>query len=73
MATMPTATPMASTGPRLWVERRSAAVSVSSATMTVHPLAMMAGPARRSAVAIAGWRRSWRRSSSRYRATISSA
>ncbi len=73
MENMPIATPMASTGPRLLVEFSSAAVRVSSATMTVAALAMIAGPARRSASAIAGWRRSWRRSSSRYRATISSA
>jgi len=73
MTNMPTATPMASTGPRALVEFSSATDSVSSARMTVAALAMMAGPARRSAVAIAGWRRSWRRSSSRYRATISSA
>ena len=73
MATMPTATPMASTGPRLLVAFSSAADRVSSATMTVEPLAMIAGPARRSASAIAAWRRSCRRSSSRYRATMSSA
>ena len=65
MASMPTATPIASTGPRLLVEFSSATDSVSSATMTVLPLAMIAGPARRSASAIAAWRRSWRRSSSR--------
>ena len=50
---MPTATPIASTGPRLFVEFSSAANSVSSARMTAQPLAMMAGPARRSASAIA--------------------
>ena len=54
MTNMPTATPMASTGPRLLVEFSSATDSVSSATTTVAALAMMAGPARRSAVAIAG-------------------
>jgi hypothetical protein len=47
------------------VEPSSANDSISSAMMTVLPLAMIAGPARRSAVAIAGCRRSWRRSSSR--------
>ena len=54
MTNMPTATPIASTGPRLLVEFRSAAVSVSSASTTVAALAIIAGPARRSAVAIAG-------------------
>ena len=56
MASMPTATPMASTGPRLLVAFSSATDSVSSATMTVEPLAMMAGPARRSASVMAGRR-----------------
>ena len=65
MTNMPTATPIASTGPRSFVEFRSAANSVSSAKMTVLALAMIAGPARSSASAIAGCRRSWRRSSSR--------
>jgi hypothetical protein len=53
ITTMPTATPMASTGPRLLVEFSSAADRVSSASTTVVPLAMIAGPARRSASAIA--------------------
>ena len=43
MTNMPTATPMASTGPRLLVEFSSATDSVSSATTTVAALAMMAG------------------------------
>jgi hypothetical protein len=41
--------------------------------MTVTPLAMMAGPARRSAIAMASCRSAWRRSSSRYLAVSSSA
>ena len=53
MTIKPTATPTASTGPRLLVEFTSAADSVSIAAMTVAALAMIAGPACRSAVAIA--------------------
>jgi hypothetical protein len=65
MTTMPTATPIASTGPRSFVEVSSAAYNVNNAMTTVLALAMIAGPARISASAIAGCRRSWRRSSSR--------
>ena len=53
MTSMLTATPIASTGPRSLVEFSSATSSVSSAMITVDPLAMIAGPARRSASAIA--------------------
>jgi hypothetical protein len=68
-----TATPMASTGPRLLVEFSSANDSVSRLRITVPALAMMAGPARRMASAMASCRSSWRRSSSRYRAVSNSA
>ena len=68
-----TATPMASTGPRLLVEFSSANDSVSSPRITVPALAMMAGPARRRASAMASCRSSCRRSSSRYRAVSSRA
>ena len=49
METSATPTPMASTGPRLLVEFSSATDSVSRARITVPALAIMAGPARRSA------------------------
>jgi hypothetical protein len=65
MAHNPTATPIAITGPRLLVELSSATSRVSRLRITVNPLAMIAGAARPSAVAIASWRSSWRRSSSR--------
>ena len=58
IAAKATTMPMASTGPRLAVELSSAIVSVSRLTMTVPALAMMAGPARRSANAIASCRSS---------------
>ena len=73
IASRATATPMASTGPMPLVEFSSATVRASRLTMTVPPLATTAGPARRSATAIASCRSSWRRSSSRYRAVSSSA
>ncbi len=65
IAASATTTPIASTGPRLLVEASSAMVSVSRLTITVPALAMMAGPARRSATAIASCRSSCLRSSSR--------
>ena len=73
MASSATTTPIASTGPRLLVEFSSAMLSVSRLMITVPALAMMAGPARRSATAIASCLSSWRRSSSRYLAVSSSA
>ena len=60
-----TATPMAATGPRPRVEFISAASSTSMLSTTVAPDARTAGPARCRARAIASWRSSWRRSSSR--------
>jgi hypothetical protein len=53
-----TPTPMAHTGPRPAVEFMSARVRQSMPTMTVPPLAMIAGVARCSAKAIASWRSS---------------
>ena len=53
MASSATATPMASTGPRLLVEFSSARDRVSRLRITVPALATTAGPARRSATAIA--------------------
>ena len=44
------AIPTAPTGPRPAVELTSARLSVSSAAITVRPLAMIAGPALRSAI-----------------------
>ena len=65
MASRPTATPIAATGPRPgWSSTRRASRQ-SIPTITVAALAMMAGPARRSASAIASCRSSCRRSSSR--------
>jgi hypothetical protein len=46
MAHNPTATPMAITGPRLWVELSSATSRHSRLRMTVAALAMIAGAAR---------------------------
>jgi hypothetical protein len=65
MANRPTATPIAITGPRLLVEASSATSRVSRLRITVAALAMIAGAARWSAMAIASCRSSWRRSSSR--------
>ena len=73
MAASATTTPMASTGPMPLVEFSSATVSVSRLSTTVPALAMIAGPARRSATAMASCRSSCRRSSSRYLAVSSSA
>ena len=73
IASSATKTPIASTGPMLLVEFSSARVRVSRLRITVPPLAMIAGPARRSATAIAACRSSCRRSSSRYLAVSSSA
>ena len=57
--------PMASTGPRPSVEFISATSRHSMPSATVAALAKIAGAARCSANAIASWRSSWRRSSSR--------
>jgi hypothetical protein len=65
MAHRPTAMPTAITGPRLLVEASSATSSTSRLRITVAALAMMAGAARPSAMAMAWWRSAWRRSSSR--------
>ena len=59
------ATPIAPTGPSPAVELTSAMVSVSSAAITVRPEARIAGPALRSAIAIASCLSSCLRSSSR--------
>jgi hypothetical protein len=58
MASRATATPIASTGPRPLVELSSATSRVSRLMMTVPPLAITAGPARRRATAIASCRSS---------------
>ncbi len=60
-----TAMPTAATGPSPAVEFISASVRHSMPTTTVAALAVIAGAARCSAKAIASWRSSWRRSSSR--------
>ena len=65
MASSPTAMPIAATGPSPEMSAESAASRHSMPAMTVSPLAMMAGPARRMAMAMASCRSSWRRSSSR--------
>ena len=59
------ATPIAPIGPSPAVPLTSATLSVSSAAITVSPEARIAGPALRSAIAIASCLSSWRRSSSR--------
>ncbi len=59
------ATPIAPTGPSPAVEFTSARLSVSSAAITVRPEARIAGPAPRSAFAIASCSSSCLRSSSR--------
>ena len=58
-------TPIAPTGPSPAVEFTSASSSTSSAAITVRPEARIAGPAVRSAIAIASCLSSCRRSSSR--------
>ena len=73
MATRPTAIPIAATGPRPEMSAESAASRQSMPAITVAPLAMMAGPARRSATAMASCRSECLRSSSRYRAMSSNA
>lgn len=73
MAISPTAMPVAATGPSPEMSFDSAASRHSMPATTVRPLAMIAGPARRSATAIATCRSACRRSSSRYRAISSSA
>ena len=65
MASSPTAMPIAATGPRPEMSADSAAIRHSMPAITVPALAMMAGPARRSATAIASCRSSCLRSSSR--------
>ena len=65
IASIATAMPSAPIGPRPDVPLTSASVRHSSAAMTVSPDAKIAGPAVRSASAIASWRSAWRRSSSR--------
>jgi hypothetical protein len=65
MAMRATATPTAATGPSPEVEFMSAASRQSMLSATVAALAMIAGPARCRARAIASCRSSWRRSSSR--------
>ena len=64
-ATIPQATPIAATGPRVEVRRASARTRVSIASETVSPLARMVGPVRRTARAIASCLSSIRCSSSR--------
>ena len=73
IAIRPTPMPMAATGPRPEMSLDSAAIRQSMPVTTVSPLAMMAGPARRSATAMAWCRSACLRSSSRYLATRSSA
>jgi hypothetical protein len=73
MASRPTAMPIAATGPIPLVEFICATTSASMPMITVEALAKIAGPARCRAIAIASCRSSWRRSSSRYLATSSSA
>ncbi len=73
IASIATATPSAPIGPRPDVPLTSASMRHSSAAMTVMPEAKIAGPAVRSASAIASCLSSWVRSSSRYRATSSNA
>ena len=59
-----TATPMAITGPRLLVEASFGDQQGQQApATTVAALAMIAGAARPSAMAMASWRSAWRRSS----------
>ncbi len=65
------ATPIAATGPRVDVLRESAKTSTSIASVTVSPLARIAGPERLSACCIAACLSSVRRSSSRNRETNS--
>ena len=66
-------TPSAPIGPSPAVELTSARISTSSAAITVRPEARIAGPAVPSAIRIASCLSSWRRSSSRYLDTSSSA
>ena len=65
IATIATATPSAPIGPRPDVPLTSASIRHSRAAITVMPEATIAGPAVRSASAIASCLSSWRRSSSR--------
>ena len=73
MASRPTAMPIAATGPSPEMSAESATSKQSIPAMTVRPLARMAGPARRMAMAMASCRSACLRSSSRYRAISSSA
>jgi hypothetical protein len=65
MTPSPTAMPIAVTGPRLLMEASSATSKHSRLSTMVEGLAVMAGPARWSASAIASWRSALRRNSSR--------
>jgi len=73
MKSIASATPIAPTGPRPLVPFTWASTSVNSAQTTVRAEATIAGPAVRSASSIASCLSSWRRSSSRYLDTSSSA
>ena len=66
IAIRPTAMPMAATGPSPEMSLDSAASRHSMPATTVSPLAMIAGPARRRATAMARCRSSCLRNSSRY-------
>ena len=58
-------TPIAATGPRVWTEPTSATSRTSIASVTVMPLARIAGPDAATARCIASCLSSWVRSSSR--------
>ncbi len=61
----PTAMPIAATGPSPEMSAESATSRQSIPAITVRPLAKMAGPARRKAMAMASCRSSCLRNSSR--------
>ena len=73
IAISPTPMPIAATGPSPEMSLDCAASRQSMPATTVSPLAMMAGPARRRATAMASCRSACLRSSSRYLAMSSSA
>ena len=73
MASSAAAIPIEPTGPRPWLDFRSDSSRHISATMTVPPLATIGANAARQATFIASKRLGYRRSSSRYRETSSSA
>ena len=73
MAIRPTAIPMAATGPSPADVVGFGREQADMPATTVSPLAMMAGPARRRATAMAWCRLSCLRSSSRYLAMSNSA